>query len=82
MKTSVIDIGGTNVKLLATGRKEPVNIPSGPSGWARQRKTRVPGRARRLECDVGVHLEVRPRAQTNLPVCTVDDSSCWSPELD
>lgn len=26
----VIDVGGTRLKLLATGRKEPVKIPSGP----------------------------------------------------
>ena len=30
MDILVIDIGGTNVKLLATGRREPVKIPSGP----------------------------------------------------
>jgi polyphosphate glucokinase len=29
MKVLVIDIGGTNVKLLATGQKEPLKIPSG-----------------------------------------------------
>lgn len=28
--TLVIDIGGTNVKMLATGIKEPVKFPSGP----------------------------------------------------
>ena len=27
----VIDVGGTHVKLLMTGQKEPVKIPSGPS---------------------------------------------------
>src|ERR1700682_3086125 len=26
----VIDLGGTNVKLLATGQKEPIKFPSGP----------------------------------------------------
>jgi len=26
----VIDVGGTNVKMLATGQKEPLKIPSGP----------------------------------------------------
>jgi polyphosphate glucokinase len=31
MKILVIDVGGTNVKLCVTGRKEPVKIPSGPS---------------------------------------------------
>jgi len=30
MKTLVIDIGGTNIKLLATGRRAPVKVPSGP----------------------------------------------------
>ena len=29
MNTLVIDVGGTNVKLLATGQKEPLKIPSG-----------------------------------------------------
>ena len=28
--TLVIDVGGTHVKVLATGQKEPVKIPSGP----------------------------------------------------
>lgn len=30
MKTLVIDVGGTNVKVLITGRRAPVKIPSGP----------------------------------------------------
>src|SRR5208283_3920150 len=30
MKILVIDIGGTNVKVLATGRKRRVEFPSGP----------------------------------------------------
>ena len=30
MKTLVIDVGGTNIKLLATGRQEACKIPSGP----------------------------------------------------
>lgn len=29
-KILVIDVGGTNVKLLATGQKEPTKFPSGP----------------------------------------------------
>jgi polyphosphate glucokinase len=32
----VIDVGGTNVKVLVTGRKEPVKIPSGPKMTARK----------------------------------------------
>ena len=30
MKVLVIDIGGTHIKLLATGRKNAVLLPSGP----------------------------------------------------
>jgi predicted NBD/HSP70 family sugar kinase len=30
MKILVIDIGGTSIKLLASGRRKPVKIPSGP----------------------------------------------------
>ena len=30
MKTLVIDVGGTHVKLLATERKNPTSLPSGP----------------------------------------------------
>jgi predicted NBD/HSP70 family sugar kinase len=30
VKILVIDIGGSSVKVLATGKKEPVKIPSGP----------------------------------------------------
>lgn len=30
MKTLVIDIGGSNVKLLATGKRTPLKLPSGP----------------------------------------------------
>lgn len=30
MKTLVIDIGGSHVKLLATGSRSPIKVPSGP----------------------------------------------------
>jgi polyphosphate glucokinase len=30
MKILVIDVGGTTIKILATGRRTPVKIPSGP----------------------------------------------------
>jgi hypothetical protein len=33
-----IDIGGTNIKILATGEKEPRKFPSGPGGDASRRK--------------------------------------------
>ena len=31
MRIMVVDIGGTHVKLLATGRRTPVRLPSGPN---------------------------------------------------
>jgi polyphosphate glucokinase len=37
----VIDIGGTHVKLLATGQKEPIKIPSGPEMTPRRMVTLV-----------------------------------------
>ncbi|MGC4053001.1 MAG: ROK family protein [Paludibaculum sp.] len=36
MNVLVVDIGGTNVKVLATGQPEPVKIPSGPELTPRQ----------------------------------------------
>ena len=36
MTVLVIDVGGTNVKVSATGRKDTIKIPSGPSMTARQ----------------------------------------------
>lgn len=40
-KVLVIDIGGTHVKLLATGQKEPIKIPSGPEMTPRRMATLV-----------------------------------------
>jgi polyphosphate glucokinase len=36
MKILVIDVGGTNIKIIATGRRTRVKIPSGPKMSARQ----------------------------------------------
>lgn len=36
MKILVIDIGGTNVKLLASGQRTPIKVPSGPNLTPRQ----------------------------------------------
>ena len=36
MKVLVVDIGGTAIKLLATGRRTPVRIPSGPTMTAKR----------------------------------------------
>src|ERR1700738_3811555 len=41
MRILVIDVGGTHVKVLATGRKEPIKIPSGPAMTAKQMVRRV-----------------------------------------
>ncbi len=35
MKVLVIDVGGTNVKILATGQRDPRKIPSGPAMTAK-----------------------------------------------
>ena len=32
----VIDVGGTNIKVRASGQKEPVKIPSGPKMTAKK----------------------------------------------
>jgi polyphosphate glucokinase len=40
-KILVIDVGGTNVKVLATGQKEAIKIPSGPKMTARKMVTDV-----------------------------------------
>jgi len=36
MNVLVIDVGGTNVKIFATGQKEPRRFPSGPTMRPRQ----------------------------------------------
>lgn len=35
-KILVVDVGGTNIKVMATGQKEPVKIPSGPNMTAKR----------------------------------------------
>src|ERR1700693_2127421 len=40
-KVLVIDVGGTHVKLLATGQKEPIKMPSGPEMTAKRMVTLV-----------------------------------------
>jgi polyphosphate glucokinase len=41
MKVLVIDVGGSHIKVLATGRKTPLKIPSGPDLTARTMVRRV-----------------------------------------
>ena len=41
MNILVVDIGGTSVKILATGHEEPRSFPSGPTLTAEQMVTRV-----------------------------------------
>jgi len=48
----VIDIGGTNVKLLATGMKVPIKIPSGPTMTARQMVSKVKNALKGIKYDV------------------------------
>jgi polyphosphate glucokinase len=41
MKTLVIDVGGTHIKVLATGRRTPIKIDSGPHMTPRRMTTEV-----------------------------------------
>jgi polyphosphate glucokinase len=51
MNVLVIDVGGTHVKVLATGRRTPVKIPSGPQMMAEQMVQEV------LAATTGWHYE-------------------------
>jgi polyphosphate glucokinase len=50
-KTLVIDIGGTNIKLLASGQHEPTKIPSGPTLTAKKMVRVVKDAVRTWEFD-------------------------------
>ena len=52
MNVLVIDIGGTNVKILATGQQEPVKFPSGPAMTAKAMVAGVKQRTRDWKYDV------------------------------
>src|SRR5262245_47494182 len=41
MNILVVDVGGTNVRILATGHEEPRKFPSGPTLTAEQMVARV-----------------------------------------
>ena len=45
MNVLVVDVGGTHVKILATGQKQPRKFPSGPKLTPRQMVARVKKRA-------------------------------------
>jgi polyphosphate glucokinase len=50
-KVLVNDVGGTNVKMLATGQKEPCKFPSGPTMTAQKMVQVVKGATRDWEYD-------------------------------
>jgi Transcriptional regulator/sugar kinase len=52
MNVLVIDIGGTNVKILATGQQEQVKFPSGPAMTAKAMVAGVKKRTRDWKYDV------------------------------
>ena len=52
MKVLVIDVGGTNVKILATGQQEPIKFPSGPAMTAKAMVAGVKKRTRDWKYDV------------------------------
>ena len=43
MRILVVDVGGTHIKLLATGQHQPVKIPSGPTMTAKRMVSLVRG---------------------------------------
>ncbi len=52
MNVLVVDVGGTHVKILATGQHEPLRLPSGPAFTARQMVAGVRKLARGWKYDV------------------------------
>jgi predicted NBD/HSP70 family sugar kinase len=50
-KILVVDVGGTNIKVQATGQKQPRKIPSGPSMTAREMVRDVKAATRDLKYD-------------------------------
>src|SRR5882724_9095863 len=52
MNVLVIDIGGTNIKILATGQQEPIKFPSGPAMTAKAMVAGVKERTRDWKYDV------------------------------
>ena len=52
MKVLSVDIGGTNVKILATGQKEPRRFPSGPTMTPRRMTAGVKELAGKWQYDV------------------------------
>src|SRR6266481_2162438 len=52
MNVLVVDIGGTHVKLLATGQKEPCKLASGPALTAKQMVSEVREAASKWSYDV------------------------------
>jgi len=69
MKVLVVDVGGTSVKFLATGEKEPRKFPSGPAFTPKELVAGIKKFARDLKYDVisigypGVVVRNRPLAR-------------------
>jgi polyphosphate glucokinase len=69
MKVLVVDVGGSNIKILATGQEEPRKFPSGPTLTPKQMVSGVKKLARGWPYDVvsvgypGLVLQNRPIAE-------------------
>jgi polyphosphate glucokinase len=69
MNVLVVDVGGTHVKILATGQKEPCKLASGPTLTAQQMVSEVRKAARKWSYDVvsigypGAVMRNRPIAE-------------------
>ncbi|MEO7457468.1 MAG: ROK family protein [Gemmatimonadaceae bacterium] len=71
MKILVIDVGGSHVKLLATGRRTPLKLPSGPDLTAQQMTDLVLDATKDWSYDaitVGYPGPVRENVPTSEPV--------------
>ena len=67
MRILVIDVGGTHVKLLCTGQKQPVKIPSGAALTARRMVAKVKSAAAAWEYD-GVSIGYPGPVVNGVPV--------------
>jgi polyphosphate glucokinase len=67
MKILVIDVGGTNIKVLATGQKTPIKIPSGATMTAKKMVAEVKKATANWEYDV-VSIGYPGAVHANKPV--------------
>jgi polyphosphate glucokinase len=81
MKELVVDIGGTHVKVLATGPKEPCELASGPALMAKQMVSEVRKAAGKWRYDV-VSIGYPGPVIRNRPIAEPHNLRCgWQKEM-